>query len=185
MRDDRGGIRLSEEEKSRKKRAGCAWRNRPTECCSGELREEEKRPSGDLAGQSSLADQASEGDEGIPSIGLEGQSLGAFHTKDGEAFEAPAFEGGIAAFDGIASAVIEGFPGWGTHGDIPHQADGAIGEMLGDVDDATDGVLVVLVRALLRRVERVGQGNEGLLTLQAGFGAHPLVALAGSFESIG
>jgi len=60
-------------------------------------------------------------------------------TKNRHAFETPAFESGIAAFDALRRARIEAFPGGTAHGDIPDQADGSIGEALAHVDDPAMG----------------------------------------------
>ena len=103
--------------------------------------------SGHQVGLSGFANQAGQGGEGLQDIRQEDQGFAAEQAKDGHAFEAPIFKGGIAAFDGIAGAVIEGLPGGAAEGEVADEADGSIGKAFADVENAAKGVVIGLVGA--------------------------------------
>jgi len=136
-------------------------------------------------GGSGLPNQAGQGGEGGPGIGEISQGFGSRLAEYGQAFQVPAFEGGIAAFRGIACAVVEAFPGRSADGEVTHQADGAVGEALTDVDNASMRVVGGLIGALDRWVGDAVEGDLGGCAMQAGVLADPLVAMAGGIEAIG
>ena len=90
-----------------------------------------------------FSDQASQGGEVEPDIGLEGGCLALEVAVDGQSFGAPAFEGGVASLGGVAGAMVDAFPGWGAHGDVSHQADGVVLEALAYVDELTVGMVEI------------------------------------------
>lgn len=69
-----------------------------------------------------LSEEPSQGGEIGPDIGEEDEGLAAGLSVDGEAFEEPLFEGRVATLGGVASTVIEAFPGWRTDGDVADEA---------------------------------------------------------------
>jgi len=130
-----------------------------------------------------LSDQASQGGQVEPGVGLKGERLVPEVAVDGQSFEIPAFEGGVASFGSVAGAVVEAFPGWGVHGDVSHQADGVILEALSHVDELTVGM--VEVGALIRRIGSPFDGSNGSGLTAAGVEAGPFVALAVEVEAVG
>jgi len=73
--------------------------------------------------------------EVAPDIGQHDQGSAAWEAKEGETFQAPGLEGGVASFRGIARTVVEGFPHGAAYPDITHQADGTIGKALAHIAD--------------------------------------------------
>lgn len=130
-----------------------------------------------------FSDQASQGGQVEPDVGLEGECLAPEVAVDGQSFEVPAFEGGIASLGGVAGAVVEAFPGWGAHGDVSHQADGVILEALSQVDELTVGM--VEVGTLIGRIGSPCDGNDGGSVVGASVEAGPLVTLAVEVEAVG
>ena len=108
-------------------------------CRAGQKNQQGVAGSGVLLSAGGLADQAGQGGEIVEHIGQEDQGGDAGQAVDGQAFEAPGFEGGVSAFDGVSGAGIERLPGGAANGEIPGQADGAIGETFAEVDDAAMG----------------------------------------------
>ena len=132
--------------------------------------------SGGQVSLSGFPHQAGQGSQGVKDIGEEDCSFGPQQPKDGKAFEAPGLEGCIAAFHGIAGAVIEGLPGRRTHGDIADQAQRAVGEGFGNIDHPSMPVLLGLIGTFGGRVADLRQGNTGRKTFEAGFVAGPFLA---------
>jgi hypothetical protein len=128
--------------------------------------------SGEASGDSGLPHQASQGGEVRPDVGQ-------------EAFEAPALEGSIATFGGIACSVVEALPGRRTDGDIVYEADRAIGDTLAHVGDLSVGMVGGLKRALVGWVEGTVHGGDGCDALETSLITEPFVALAGRVEAIG
>ena len=112
--------------------------------------------SEDGSGGSRLPYQAGQGCKGGPGVGEIGQGFGSRLAVDGQAFQVPAFEGGIAAFRGVACTVVEAFPGGCADGQVSGQADRAVGEALADVDNASMRVVGGLIGTLLRNHARSG-----------------------------
>ena len=57
-------------------------------------------------------------------------------------FETTVFESSVATLDGVASAMVEAFPGGRTDRDVANQADGTILETLAEVDDVAEWVVL-------------------------------------------
>ncbi len=96
------------------------------------------------------------------------------------------FESSVATLDGVASAMVEAFPGGGTDRDVANQADGTILETLADVDDVAEWVMLGFgVGALIGRIGDVFGKNDRRATIEAGLRTDPLVALAFGVEAIG
>jgi len=114
---------------------------------------------------------------------LKGESLASEVAVDRETFEVPTFEGGVATLGGVASAVVDAFPGWGVHRDVSHQADGAILKALVYVDELA--VRTGEVGALVRRVSSPLDRGDGGSTVATGLEAGPLVTLAVEVEAVG
>jgi hypothetical protein len=106
-------------------------------------------------------------------------------TIDGQTFETPAFEDGVAIFGGVPCAVIEAFPGRGTERDVAHQADGAVLKGFTHIDDLAEGEVRVEIRAFFRWIGDVVQGNERSCVLETGFSTEPLVTAALGIEPVG
>ena len=77
------------------------------EACSGT----DGSRSGGGGSESSLAHLTGQGGQGSSGISQVGEGFASQPTIDRQTLEVPALEGGIAAFGGIASLVIETFPG--------------------------------------------------------------------------
>ena len=111
--------------------------------------------------EGSFPDQANHGGEIVEHIGQEDEGSDARQAIDGQAFEAPVFESGVAAFNSIPGAVVELLPGVPTDKNISDQADRSIGETFSDVDDAAMGVVGELVRAVRRRINDFREADFG------------------------
>ena len=57
-------------------------------------------------------------------------------------FETPVLESSVATLDGVASAMVEAFPGGGTDRDVANQTDGLVLEPLADVDDVAEWMVL-------------------------------------------
>ena len=142
-----------------------------------------RRARSGTCGGGCFSDQASQGSQVEPDIGLKGERLAPEVTVDGQSFEVPAFEGGVATLGGVAGAVVDTFPGRGAHGDVSHQADGAIFEALAHVDELA--VRTGGVGALVRGVGSLFDKGDRGGTVAAGVEAGPFVTLAVEVEAVG
>ena len=158
------------------RRIGSARRSGSQETVKGSFRS-------DPCGGGSFSHQAGQGGQVEPDVGLEGEGFAPEITVDGQSLEAPPFEGGVATLGGVASAVVDAFPGWSAHGDVPYQADGAILEALLQVDELA--VRTGEVGALVRRAGSSFDGSDGGSAVAAGVEAGPLVTLAVEVEAVG
>jgi hypothetical protein len=157
-----------------------------TACQSCDSQAGRQSGGGDRSGRAgSLPEEASQGREGVEDISQEDQGFGAEQAEDRQAFETPGFEGGIATFDGIAGAVIEGFPGGTAEGNVANQAGGTIGEALTDVNNPSMDMLVGLIGAIWRGIGDLIELNMGLPALETGFVTAPFMALAIPVKAIG
>ncbi len=90
------------------------------------------------------------------------------------------------ALDGIASAVVETFPGGSANRNITNEANGFVLEALADVDDVAVWSKVRFdVGALVRRIGDTFSSNDRRITIETGLSAEPLVALAFEVKAIG
>lgn len=110
----------------------------------------EREGAGSAAGGGRcLAEESGKGSEVGPDISEEDEGLGAGLSVDGESFEAPTLEGGVAALGSVACTVVELFPGWGTEGDVADKATRCVGvEGEANVEDLTVFGVRVQMRAL-------------------------------------
>jgi hypothetical protein len=81
--------------------------------------------------------------------------------------------------------MVEAFPGGGEEGDIAHKADGAVGEAFADIDDATVRTVWTKIGALVGRVIRVLQANDGRSAAATDAITEPFVPLAIEVEPVG
>ena len=135
-----------------------------------------------MVGQGSLAYQAGHGGEVVEHISQEEDGRDAGETVNGHAFEAPGFEGGVASFDGISSAVVVPFPGWRANGDISGQTNGAIGKTGTQVDDPA--MVSFQVRAVWGRIGHIRELELGCCVFQASLLAKPFGTLASTVKAI-
>ena len=104
-------------------------------------------------GSRRLTEKPRQGDQVRPDVGEEEKGLAARLPIDGEALEAPALKGGVAALGGIAGAGVEAFPGWQADGDVADEAGGAVVfESERHVDDPTVVRAGVQIGALRRKI---------------------------------
>jgi len=98
----------------------------------------------------------------------------------------PTLKVGIAPFDGIASAVVETFPGRSANRNVTNEANGFVLEALADVDDVAVWSKVRFdVGALVRRIGDTFNRNDRRITIEASLSAEPLVAVAFGVKAIG
>jgi len=81
--------------------------------------------------------------------------------------------------------MVEALPGRALVRDIAHQTDGAVGEAVGDVDDAAMGVVGPLIGAVRRWIDDIGQSHGWGDPFAAGLIAKPFVALPVVVVAIG
>ena len=136
-----------------------------------------REPSGILIGQRRFPDQASHRGQIVEYISQEKEGGDAWVAVTQLAFEAPGFEGSIASFHGISGAVVEFFPGGRAHGEISGQADGPIGKVFPQVEDAAMGVVGLLVRAIREWIDYVRDVHHGIGALQTSLATNPFGAL--------
>ena len=131
--------------------------------------------------------QASQSSQVVPDVGLEDKGLVSGLTVAGQPFETPGLEGGVASFDGVASAVVESFPGGRAHREVTYQAEGVIGrEAFGDVDDAAvGGVVGTAIGTLLGWIADVFEGSHRLGFVAASLETRPLMAVALGIMAVG
>ena len=153
--------------------------------CQAQEKPGGRQSSGEAGRLGGLAHQARQGGQGVESIGQEEQGFGPQQAKDGHALQAPAFKGGIAAFDRIAPPVVERLPGRAAHGQVACQADGSISEAFSDMDHPAVGVLVGLIGALRWGIGHLRQADLGFFALQTSFVAAPFMPLALPIKAIG
>jgi hypothetical protein len=145
-----------------------------------------ERGVSDAGSRRRLAEESNQGSEVGPDVGEEDEGLAAWLTIDGKTFKVPALAGGVAALGGVASAVVEPFPGWRADGDVANEATGSVvleGEP--DVENlAVDGVGVEM-RTLGGMKWEVFDGDHGLATVLTSATAEPLVAAFLEVEAVG
>jgi len=141
--------------------------------------------SGEASGSGGFPHQAGQGGQVGPDVSQEDEGFPSWQAIDGQAFKFPVFDGGIATFGGIASTVIEAFPGGRTDGDVTHEADGVIGETFTHVDDLSVGMISGLKGALVGWIEGTVHGGDGGEVLETSLITEPFVALAVRIEAVG
>ena len=135
--------------------------------------------------ESGFSDQAGHGSEVVEHVCKEDQGGHSGEAIDGKTFEAPGFEGGIAAFDCIATTMVAGIPGRTANGDISGQTDRPIGKTFSQADDATMGMRCILVRAVQRWIGDLREVHPGFGVFQASLLANPFAALTFAVIAIG
>ena len=71
------------------------------------------------------------------------------------------FKNGVAAFDGVAGAMVESFPGRRSKRNIADETAGTIRKVLGDIDDLAVRSVRGLERAFGRRTRDFFKRDEG------------------------
>ena len=108
----------------------------------------------------------------------------------------PVLKSRVAAFDSIASAMVELLPSGSADREIAHQAlgpqapglraDRAIdGEAFGDIDDLAVRAIIFEIGTLIRRARDIWQGNDRFSAVETNATTDPLVASAVEVEAIG
>ncbi len=103
--------------------------------------------------------------EVAPDIGQHDQGLVAREPKEGETFQAPGLESGVASFRGIARTVVERFPHGAADPDITNQADGTIGKALAHIEQEAAGAVGVEVWASEGRLGDRVEGEQRFCAL--------------------
>lgn len=101
------------------RRQGATAYAKGSERRSGDVLESES-VSSSAGGGGGFSHQAGQCGQIEPDVSLEDEGPALGVAADGQTLETPAFEGGVAALDGVAGAVVETFPGRGAHGNITH-----------------------------------------------------------------
>jgi len=91
-------------------------------------------------GEGRLAHQTGERRQGRPGIRQVDKGFAPQSAIHRQALEVPVLEGGIAGFGSVPGSMVETFPGSRAHGQVAHQADGAIGETFPQVEDFAIGM---------------------------------------------
>ena len=145
-----------------------------------------ERGMSDAGSRRCLAEESNQGGEVGPDVGEEDEGLGAWLAIDGKAFKVPALAGGVAALGGVASAVVELFPGWRADGDVADEATGSVVvEREPDVENVAVVGVGVEVGALGEMKWQVVDGDHGLAAVLTSATTEPLVAAFLEVEAVG
>jgi len=130
-------------------------------------------------------DQSCHGGEVVEHVSQKDECGDTGQTINRQALETPGFEGGVACFDGVSCPMVSGLPGRAANGDISDKADGTIRETLPNVDDATMGMVGLLVRAIRGWIDNFWELDLGCGVFQTSFLANPFAASVSAVIAIG